>query len=87
MNIVDIESELVQYIGEQLLNGDTAELDRATPLLEWGLINSMEMKQLVTFLERRFGVTLGARDVVAQNFRTVEAIAALVGGRAVDARG
>ena len=78
MNIAEIEAEVVQFIGVQLLSGDDAGLNRATPLLEWGLINSMEMKQLVTFLERRFGVQIAGQDVVAKNFRSVESIAELV---------
>jgi len=78
MNVAEIEAEVVQFIGVQLLSGDDAGLNRTTPLLEWGLINSMEMKQLVSFLEQRFGVRIAGQDVVAKNFRSVESIAELV---------
>jgi clorobiocin biosynthesis protein CloN5 len=84
MNVAEIEAEVVQFIGAQLLSGDDAGLNRTTPLLEWGLINSMEMKQLVGFLERRFAVSIAGQDVVAKNFRSVESIAELVRARSAN---
>lgn len=44
-----------------------------------GFVNSMFAMQLVQFVETTFGVTVESEDLEIDNFRTVDAIAALVG--------
>ncbi|HST59900.1 MAG TPA: phosphopantetheine-binding protein [Longimicrobium sp.] len=44
-----------------------------------GYVNSMFAMQLVQFVETTFGITVESEDLEIDNFRTVDAIAALVG--------
>jgi methoxymalonate biosynthesis acyl carrier protein len=43
-----------------------------------GFVNSLLAMQLVAFVEKEFGVTVGDEDLDLDNFRTIDAIANLV---------
>jgi methoxymalonate biosynthesis acyl carrier protein len=43
-----------------------------------GFVNSMFAMQLVQFVETTFGITVESEDLEIDNFRTLDAIAALV---------
>lgn len=47
-------------------------------LLAQGIIDSMGLLKLVTFLESRYGIEAGDEDMVPENFSTLEAIQAFV---------
>lgn len=53
------------------LNGDT-------DLMKSGLVNSLFALEIVMFVEKTFHIKLGRKDITAENFRTVNQIAALV---------
>ena len=69
---------LKQYIAQNILDGKDIGLDATTPLLEWGIINSMELLRLLSFIQQRFGVEIPFEKVTADDFVTIEAIASLV---------
>jgi acyl carrier protein len=48
-----------------------------TPLIEDGLLDSLAILELVSFLEENFGFTLPLEEFVAENFRTPAEILAL----------
>jgi acyl carrier protein len=48
------------------------------PLLESGILTSLQTVELVLFLEERFGITVADDDFVEENFNSVSAIAAFV---------
>ena len=73
---------LRQYIVDEILEGDGQDLDVRTPLLEWGILNSMEMVRLLAFIGREFGVEIAPGEVTPAHFRNIEEIVALVGQRA-----
>lgn len=52
-------------------------LEDHTPLLE-GLLDSMGLLRLVSYLEEEFEVEIDDTDIVADNFRTVQDVARLV---------
>jgi len=57
-----------------------AGLSRDTPLLEWGLINSLEMRALIAFIEREFSVHVPPEQVIAKNFASIAALARMTRG-------
>jgi acyl carrier protein len=61
-------------------DGEPVSLD--TDLLDGGVIDSMGVMQLAAFVEDRFGAPLADTDIVADNFRSVRALAGLVVARA-----
>jgi acyl carrier protein len=66
------------YILDQVLFGSDIGLDARTPLLEWGIVNSMQIIHLLAFIERELGVVIPSEQVVMQNFRDLAAISRVV---------
>jgi acyl carrier protein len=74
-----VVKELTRYIQDELLSGDrSAELTTETPLLRWGILNSIDTARLVGFIRERFGVRIPPADIVEKNFRDIGCIADLV---------
>ena len=57
------------------------ELDRDDELLSTGVIASMDLARLATFLERRLGIAIPDRDVGAVHFDSIAKILAYVEAR------
>ena len=53
-------------------------LDPDLPLVQRGVIDSIELIQLVSFLEKEFGITVDETEVVPSNLRTLRTMAAFV---------
>ena len=48
------------------------------PLVEQGIIDSMGILRVVTFLEEKFGFTMEPNDLMLENFATIDAMTAFV---------
>jgi methoxymalonate biosynthesis acyl carrier protein len=51
------------------------------PLIENGVLTSLQTVELVTFLEERFGIIVEDEEFDEENFGSVEAIAGLVASK------
>jgi acyl carrier protein len=51
------------------------------PLIESGVLTSLQTLDLVMFLEDRFGVTVEDEELSEENFESVQAIAGLVASK------
>ena len=74
----DIGARIRSFLSDEVILDDGVNLTDTTPLLS-GLVDSTGLMELVAFLEDEFGISLDYGDVDAANFRTVAAIAELVG--------
>jgi acyl carrier protein len=71
--------DLKKYIVEQILDGrDGNELDFQTPLLEWGIIDSLTIVDIVVFVKDRFAIDLPASELVPENLESITALTALM---------
>ena len=78
----DTEQTIQRFVRENLLpHGAEAEIGTTDSLLDSGLIDSMAVLRLVSFIESEFGFEVTDEEVVPDNFETVEAIARLVEGK------
>ena len=88
MTEAEISTLLLGFIAERFLDDDPArDLNERTPLLEWGVLNSMNTALLLSFIRDELGYDVPPASVNARNFRSVGAIAAMltdgfVGGKA-----
>lgn len=73
-----IIEELKRYIAQDVLAGKDIGLDETTPLLEWGIMNSLEIVRLLSFIRKQFAVDIPADKLVADSFTSVSAVADLV---------
>lgn len=74
----DVQTALLRYIAVQVLDGKDIGLDTTTPLLEWGVINSLEIVKLISFIRTQFGVSVPSSKVTAEYFQNLGALTSLV---------
>jgi acyl carrier protein len=55
-----------------------AEVTEETPLLEHGLLDSLNLMTLVAFLERRYQLAVPENQITPTNFRNLAAIRQLI---------
>jgi acyl carrier protein len=70
--------ELRAFIAREFLNGKDAGLDETTPLIEWGVIDSIAIVSLRDFVSTRFGVEIPHSELKPSNMSTLTTIASLV---------
>ncbi|MBL0171642.1 MAG: acyl carrier protein [Gemmatimonadaceae bacterium] len=76
MSIIDV---VKQHILEQYLQGeDAALLTESSPLISGGVLDSLNVLELVSFLERRFHLELEAHEADQAHLDTLSDIAHLV---------
>lgn len=81
MAVDEVAGRVTAFIREVLLDGDPRnELDMDTPLLEWGILNSLNTAKLLAFLRTDLGASVPPLEINARNFRDVRSISALVLG-------
>lgn len=78
MNPDTVQEQLLNYIVEQRLDGDASGIDASTPLLAWGVLDSLSVVDLMTFIEQSFAVRVPAEQVTAKNLETLRSITELV---------
>ena len=80
-----VRERIRAYIIEKLLSGDARGFTNDTDLQRSGILDSFGTTELTAFLEETFAIRLGADQVNAQSFRSVETLTATVeraiGGR------
>jgi acyl carrier protein len=78
MQRTEMIEQLRTFFIEQVLDGKDIGLDETTPLLEWGILNSLEMMRLLGFIRRQFGIEIPASQMVADNFVDIRMIADMI---------
>ena len=79
MNPQDIKTLLKTFILNEYLPGeDPSALTDDTPLMTTGILDSIAVLKVVTFLENQFGITIGPREAVVENMNTISDITRLV---------
>jgi acyl carrier protein len=70
---------LYTFVATDLLNGDARDLDENTPLLAWGVLDSMAMIQLTEFIERELEITIPTDELLdSANLETLATITQMV---------
>jgi len=79
-NNTDARAAIRGWLQENVTGGRDVANDEL--LIENGVMTSLQTVELVTFLEDEFGITVEDEEFDEENFGSVEAIAALVEGKA-----
>jgi acyl carrier protein len=83
MNDAQIIDRTRAYVVENFLYmRPDFQLGETDSLLERGIIDSMGVMELVSFIESEFGVTVGDDDVTEENIGSLRAIGGFVSARA-----
>jgi acyl carrier protein len=68
----NIKVALKNYILNDFLPGeDPAALTDTTPLMTTGILDSLAVLKVVTFLEDQFGISINPREAVVKNLNTI----------------
>jgi len=74
----EMKQQIRQFVSELLPDGKSANLSDNTPLRTSGLVDSMAMLRIVSFLEEKFGIEVDAYEASVENFDRIDDIAAFV---------
>jgi acyl carrier protein len=72
---VRTRAKILKFVREQvMLSGQVPTKD---PLAD-GMLDSLALEQVISFLEETFGVEIADEDTVEENFESLDALTALV---------
>ena len=75
----NIEQLLKAYIAEEFMfDRPASDLDEGIHLIQEGIIDSLGIFMVISFIDEQFGVQIEADDVVLDNFQSIEAIKSLI---------
>jgi 2-hydroxymuconate-semialdehyde hydrolase len=74
----DMLGELKRFVGQDLLEGRDEGLDEHTPLLQWGVLDSLSVAELMTFTRERFGIEVPQHEVTPGNLKDLDAYVRLL---------
>ncbi len=57
---------------------DDVDFERETALVDDGLIDSLDLTQIIAALDRAYGVRITAADIEPENFNSAEAMLAMI---------
>ncbi|MCA9651403.1 MAG: alpha/beta fold hydrolase [Myxococcales bacterium] len=73
----EIESTLLEFVAMDLLHGEE-EIDLMTPLLALGIIDSLSMVSLLSFVQDRYHVAIPNDSITVEHFENVASISAMI---------
>jgi methoxymalonate biosynthesis acyl carrier protein len=77
---MSVHREITEYIVEQYLPGTPAgELPADYDLFDTGVIESLSLIQLITWIADRYAIPVDQIELTPDNFRTVAAIEEFIG--------
>lgn len=66
------------YVSEQILQDSSVMIEPDTPLLEWGILNSISTVQLIGYIREQFHLEVPAEEVAGRNFKDLRSIGQLL---------
>jgi acyl carrier protein len=78
MNDQAVLDILQDYVGREILQDPKVIIKLDTPLLEWGVLNSISTMQLIGFIRERFQIDVPPEEVVGANFKDLLSISQLL---------
>jgi len=80
------EQELLDYLRDQI-GVETDGIDRTTPLLTSGIVDSFSLIEFVTFIENKAGIQFSPADATIENLDSIGLILDLIERTAGDGAG
>jgi acyl carrier protein len=76
---MDISKSLKQFIEDQIIKGQKEiNLLNSTNLIEEGIIDSLGIMKLLTFVEESYNLQISDEELLPENFESLKAICAMV---------
>lgn len=84
---MNVKKELKDFIVDRFLDGNSSRLQDEDSLFEAGIIDSLGVLNLVSFLEKSFGVRVKDEELTPENFETVNSIHDFVNRKLEEVKG
>jgi acyl carrier protein len=78
VDIDSIEERVYAFLLEKFPLARKAGIDRNTALLEKGILDSLGVLDVVSFLESEFSMTICDEELVPENFQTLRTLSSFV---------
>lgn len=78
---MDFKNSLMKYIQDEFIRKRGGDIKEDEDLLSSGLIDSLGILKLVSFMEEEFAMEVPSEDVVYENFYSIEAMSRYLANR------
>lgn len=75
---MQVEQILRNYIAETILFSETYPYSDTDSFLDHGVLDSMNVMEIVLFLEHQFGIQVADTEIVPEHFDSIQQLAAFV---------
>lgn len=73
-----VRDRTADYICREFLGDNQISIEPDTPMLQWGILNSMNTARLLTFIRDEFGIIVPPTRITGKHFQTLNTIADLI---------
>jgi acyl carrier protein len=74
-------SSIKNFIRTELIYDDEKDFDENTNLIERGIVDSMSLVRLISFIEENYGIQVQDEDIVPENFSSLKKISSFIAER------
>ena len=78
----DFAASVREFILKQFPLARKHRIKNSDPLLESGMLDSMGVLEVVTFIEKEYSIDVSDEDLVPENFQNIDRIAAFIQSKA-----
>ena len=78
---MEYKNSLIQFIQDEFVRRRGGEIREDEDLLSSGLIDSLGILTLVSFMEEQFSIEIPSEDVVYENFHSIESMSLYLANR------
>ena len=75
----DIIGEVRAFLKENFMLDEAVKIEEGTSFMDNHILDSTGFIELITFIEERYGVTVGDEEMVPENFDSLRNIAGYLG--------
>lgn len=79
---MDTKKILTEYVEKEIMRRQGGVVSEEMDLLSSGILNSLSLLQLISFVERTFNRQIPVEEIVYENFNSVSAMASYLAGNA-----
>ncbi len=73
-----MKEKILEFLYDESLKDEFEDLDHDDSLLELGIIDSVKMMEMISFLEENFGIEVDDEELMPENFDSLNAIVAFI---------
>ena len=74
----DLNTSVREFILKQFPLARKQQIKDSDPLLESGMVDSMGVLDVVTFIEHEYSITVSDEDLSPENFQSIDRISAFI---------